>query len=182
MIKLFLTPPLFLALLVSSVLAGEPMFVVSGKVTKVSDGDTIQVWDNGHSIKYRVRLYGIDAPETEKKNHRTGIMSKPGQPYGEAAFQALKGKVVGKTVRIEIIDKDRYKRMVSVVWLGERNINREMVKEGWAWAYRQYLDRPHASEYIGDEEEARRRKLGLWKDSNPTPPWEFRKLPRMKGD
>ena len=60
--------------------------------------------------------------------------------------------------------------------LNNRNINREMVSEGWAWAYRQYLDRPHASEYIEAEEKARGKRLGLWAQTNPQPPWEFRKL------
>jgi len=43
--------------------------------------------------KLRVRLYGCDAPETEKINRSTGIISKPGQPYGEEAMQALQAKV-----------------------------------------------------------------------------------------
>jgi micrococcal nuclease len=63
-----------------------------------------------------------------------------------------------------------------VVRVGERNVNREMVADGWAWAYRQYLDRPHASEYIDAEEQARKEKKGLWQQTNPQPPWEFRKL------
>ncbi|KAF0221143.1 MAG: hypothetical protein FD174_641 [Geobacteraceae bacterium] len=74
------------------------------------------------------------------------------------------------------MDIDRYKRLVSVISLDGRDINLEMVQEGWAWAYRQYLQRPYASEYIGAEEKARKQKLGLWKQANPEPPWEFRKL------
>ena len=50
-----------------------------------------------------------------------------------------------------------------------------MVKLGYAWAYKQYLKRPYASEYIDAENEARNKKLGLWKQANPQPPWEFRK-------
>jgi micrococcal nuclease len=161
-------------------LAKEPMFSLVGKVLKVTDGDTIHIYDAGDNIKLRVRLFGIDAPETEKKNKKTGKVSKPGQPYGEEAFRVLKAKIDGKDVKIEIYDKDRYSRMVSVVWLGDRNINREMVAEGWAWAYRQYLDRPHASEYIKAEEDARKAKRGLWKLFNPMPPWEFRKRQRME--
>jgi micrococcal nuclease len=58
-----------------------------------------------------------------------------------------------------------------------------MVAEGWAWAYTQYLDRPHASEYLQAEEQARAKRLGLWQQSNPKPPWEFRKaLKRGKQD
>ncbi|UPU37835.1 thermonuclease family protein [Geomonas paludis] len=99
--------------------------------------------------KVKVRLYGIDAPKTEKRNRRTGRVSKPGQPYGEEAFQALKGKIGGQRVTVEVRDIDRYRPAVAVVRLRNRDINQDMVREGFAWAYRQYLDRPYASEYTG---------------------------------
>ncbi|MDA8428103.1 MAG: thermonuclease family protein [Geobacteraceae bacterium] len=165
---------LFLLLFALPCFAKEPVRTIEGLVSKVSDGDTIHVTDN-LGTKVKVRFYGIDAPETEKSNKKTGRVSKPGQPYGEEAFQALKQKIQRKQVRLVVMDIDRYGRTVSIVWLGNRDINKEMVSEGWAWAYRQYLDRPHASEYIDAEEQARRNRLGLWKQSNPQPPWEFRK-------
>jgi micrococcal nuclease len=68
------------------------------------------------------------------------------------------------------MDTDRYRRFVSIVLLGDGNVNREMVRDGFAWAYRAYLDRPHASEYIDAEEQARRETRGLWKQYNPQPP------------
>ncbi len=145
-------------------------------VTKVSDGDTIQVVDS-LGTKVKVRFYGIDCPETEKATGRQAV-SKPGQPYGEEAFRALQGKLQRQHVRLDVMDTDRYGRTVSIVWLGDRNINLEMVAEGWAWAYTQYLDRPHASEYLQAEEQARAKRLGLWQQSNPQPPWEFRKMQR----
>ncbi|MBI4684895.1 MAG: thermonuclease family protein [Nitrospirae bacterium] len=49
-----------------------------------------------------------------------------------------------------------------------------MVKRGFAWAYRQYLKRPYASEFIDAESEARTNKRGLWQQTNPQPPWEYR--------
>ena len=166
---------LLLALIsVSTVFAKEPIRTIEGTVIKVSDGDTIQVRDS-HGTKVKVRFYGIDCPETEKSNKKTGHVSKAGQPYGEEAYRALKGKLERKSVRLDVMDIDRYGRTVSVVWLNDRNINQEMVSDGLAWAYRQYLDRPHASEYIQLEEDARAKRLGLWQDNNPTPPWEFRK-------
>ena len=55
---------------------------LTGTVTKVSDGDTIQV-TTPEQTKLKVRPYDIDAPETQKVNQRTGHISKPGQPYGE---------------------------------------------------------------------------------------------------
>ena len=81
-----------------------------------------------------------------------------------------------------MMDIDKYKRLVCIVWLDNRNINSEMVSEGWAWAYRKYLERPHASEYIGTEEQARKERRGLWQQSNPQPPWEFRKSLKLNED
>lgn len=167
-------PLLAILLLSLSAIAKEPIRIIEGIVSKVSDGDTIHVTDN-LGTKVKVRLYGIDAPETPKGNKKTGRISKPGQPYGEEALQALNSKIYRKQVKLEIKAIDQYKRSVGIVWLDGKDINREMVAEGWAWAYRQYLDRPHASEYIQAEEQARGKRLGLWQQNNPQPPWEFRR-------
>ena len=163
MLNYILFAQLILAVLVTPAFATQPMFIVTGTVTKVNNGDTIQVWDSGHAMELRVRLYGIDAPDTGKKDKSTDIAPKPKQPYGNEAFQALKSKIEWKTVKLEIYDKDKNKRMVSVVWLGDRNINREMVKEGQALVFRPNLIQSHVLEYIKDEEEAKTHKRGLWK-------------------
>lgn len=173
---ILMLPILFMLLLPSPGFSKEAIRTLDGIVTKVSDGDTIQVQSDGTKLK--IRLYGIDAPETEKSNKRTGQITKPGQPYGLEAENALRGEIGGQRVRIDVMDIDRYKRLVSIVYLGNRNINKEMVADGWAWAYRQYLDRAYASEYINLEERARLRRLGLWKNYNPQPPWEFRRMHR----
>lgn len=165
---------LALAVIPSQIEAKSPIRTIEGTVIKVSDGDTINVKDD-LGTKIKVRLYGIDAPETEKSNKKTGRISKPGQPYGEEAWKALDKKVFRKRVKLDVMDIDRYKRLVSLVWLNNRNINKEMVVEGWAWAYKQYLDTPYASEFIGLEAQARAMHLGLWQQSNPQPPWGFRK-------
>ncbi|WP_224981964.1 thermonuclease family protein [Geomonas agri] len=171
---------LFFALSAGWAWAKGPTRIIEGTVSKVSDGDTVQVQD-ALGTRVKVRLYGIDAPETEKRNRKTGRVSKPGQPYGEEAFQALKGKIGGQRVTVEVRDIDRYRRAVSVVRLGRRDINQEMVREGVAWAYRQYLERPYASNYIQTEEEARRQRRGLWRQENPQPPWEFRRMQKKDG-
>lgn len=173
--KLFLITILLFLTTVSSCFAKEPARSIDGVVSKISDGDTIQVTDSLGS-KVKVRFYGIDCPETEKSNRKTGRVSKEGQPYGEEAYRALQGKLLRQRVRLDVIDTDKYGRTVSIVWLGSRNINLEMVADGWAWAYTQYLDRPHASEYLQAEEQARKARKGLWQQNNPQPPWEFRKL------
>jgi endonuclease YncB( thermonuclease family) len=167
---------ILLMLFITSIpaLAKEPIRTIEGQVTIVLDGDTIHVKDS-LGTKVKVRLYGIDAPETEKVNKKTGKITKPGQPYGEEAYQSLNSKVYRKQVKLDVMAVDQYKRTVGIVYLNGKSINQEMVAEGYAWAYRQYLDRAHASEYIDLEENARRNRLGLWQQSNPQPPWEFRK-------
>lgn len=170
-----LLPFLILACLFNSspLSAKEPIRVVEGTVVKVSDGDTVTVESEGNKLK--VRLYGIDAPEVTRANRRTGAISKAGQPYGEEANKVLEETLLHQKVRLEIMDVDRYRRMVGVIWKDNRNINQEMVSGGWAWAYRQYLSRPYASAYLNSEELARRQRRGLWAQDNPLPPWEFRK-------
>ena len=160
-----------LLLVVLPVDAKQPIRTIEGTVTRVSDGDTIQITDQ-LGTKAKVRLYGIDAPETAKGK-------KLGQPYGEESFQMLRQKVDRQQVRLDVVDIDKYKRLVAIAWLSGRNINREMVSEGWAWAYRKYLYRAHASEWISDEEQARKAGKGLWqKGGNIQPPWEFRMVTR----
>jgi micrococcal nuclease len=151
----------------------EPLRVEEGVVNKVVDGDTVNIVTNERT-KLKVRLYGIDAPEIQHVNKRTGIVSKPGQPYGNEAYRALEMIIYGKKVKVTIMDTDRYGRMVAVLCLGDRDINREMVQAGYAWAYREYLKGPYASEYIDAENDARSKHLGLWQQPNPQPPWEFR--------
>jgi micrococcal nuclease len=152
---------------------------VEGIAIQVSDGDTFKL-ETVEGTKLKIRLYGIDAPETGKIDRITGKISKSGQPYGEEAYRALESKILGKKAKVDIMAIDRYKRMVGIIYIDSRNINLEMVKEGWAWAYREYLDRPYISKYLNTEKEARAKRLGLWQQANPQPPWEFRKLMRIK--
>jgi micrococcal nuclease len=140
---------------------------IEGIVQAVYDGDTILL-ETRESSRLKARLYGIDAPETAKPD-------KPGQPFGEAAKRALRARVLGKRVSAEVVDVDQYQRVVAVIRYAGRDINREMVAEGLAWAYRQYLQGPYASEYLDAESRARSRRSGLWQDTNPRPPWEFRR-------
>lgn len=160
-------------------LAGTPLFpppsdagarTETGKVVRVADGDTVTVAARG-GRKTNVRLYGIDAPEVR---HR----ETPGQAYGRQARQALKGLTLGRNVRVRIVDVDTHGRSVGIVSEGDVNVNLAMVRTGWAWAYRRHLSAPYASEFIDAEREARARRLGLWQDANPMPPWEFRRRTR----
>jgi micrococcal nuclease len=160
--------------------AREPIRTVTGTVTKVSDGDTIQVTTKDQT-KLRVRLYGIDAPETPKINQRTDKINKPGQPYGNDSWRALEGKIMGKHVRLDIIDIDQYKRMVGMIWLGSRNINLEMVQEGYAEAYIEYLKEPYRAQFLRAEREAKSAKRGIWSLPRYERPSDFRKRLKVRG-
>lgn len=166
--KTYLLILLQIMLLTGTAYAGR---TIEGMVRAVYDGDTVLLATREES-RLKVRLYGIDAPETKKPD-------KPGQPYGDISRRTLMYKVMGRRVTAEIVDIDQYKRAVAIIRYEGRDINREMVSEGMAWAYRQYLQGPYESEYIGSETRARSRRAGLWRESNPQPPWEFRK--ELKG-
>jgi len=178
---LFFLAGLTSLLLTSLTFAREPIRTVTGTVTKVSDGDTIHVTTPDRT-KLRVRLYGIDAPETPKINQRTGRVNKPGQPYGEESWRALKNKIMGMQIRLDILDIDKYKRMVGMIWLNDRNINLEMVQEGYAEAYVEYLREPYRSQFISAQREAQSAERGIWSLHNYERPRDFRKRLKVRGN
>ncbi len=118
------------------------------KKIKIVDGDTIHI----NKIKYR--LHGIDAPEMKQlckvreKNYQCGVKSK------EFLFSLIGDKVVKCNKK----DIDRYKRIVAECFVGQTNLNKELVKNGWALAYRDF-----SKDYITDEEFAQENKLGIWR-------------------
>lgn len=133
--------------------------VLPGVVVGVVDGDTADIRLQSGMI--RVRLHAIDAPERD-------------QPHGAASKQALSKLVYGKPVNVEPVEQDRYDRLVARLWLGELDVNAEMVKEGAAWVYRRYADDPAYCTY---EKAARDLKRGLWalpRDQRAAP-WEWRR-------
>jgi micrococcal nuclease len=161
----------------AGLIAHGPIRVLEGTVTKVFDGDTIQVV-TPEQTKIKVRLYGIDAPETEKINRRTGKIIKRGQPYGVESHEALTSMILGKYVGLDIISVDRYKRLVGIVRLDGRNINEEMLREGYAEAYIEYLHEPFKGRFISLQKEARRFKKGMWSLAGYERPKDFRKRGR----
>jgi endonuclease YncB( thermonuclease family) len=96
-----------------------------------------------------------------------------GQPWATRSKQALSDKVFRKQVDVRIVDTDRYGRTVGHVWLGDRHVNREMVREGHAWVYRQYM---RDETLLEDEAHAREAEIGLWSlpESQHLPPWDWR--------
>ena len=136
---------------------------LTGKVIKVSDGDTISVLDSNNQ-KYKIRLQGIDAPETQ-------------QAFGETSRQSLASLVYDKEVIILWDKRDKYARILGKVIVDGRDANYEQLKKGLAWYYKQYendLSDEDKERYAEAEAWARNYTEGLWTDSKSIPPWEFR--------
>lgn len=114
----------------------------------ITDGDTIKI------VNKRIRFHGIDAPEKKQ------ICKKNFKKYscGKEATNVLIKKIDRKVVKCTVQDKlDRYNRYIGVCFVGEVNLNKWMVRNGYALAYRRYSD-----DYIRDEEYAKKNKFGLW--------------------
>ena len=152
--------PILLALAVVSVssLHAAPLRTVAATITRITDGDTVQAV-TPEGTKLKVRLYGIDAPETAKGKI-------PGEPFGNASRKHLAALVNQQTVTLEIRDIDRYRRMVAILWLVERNVNQEMIAAGMAEAYREYLKPPYRTPFLLAEQEAKTQGKGIWSQGN----------------
>ena len=149
----------FLAVLAGPLLAAE----LTGRVVGVSDGDTLTLLvPDGASFKQvRVRLAEIDTPESR-------------QPYGNRARQALSDLAFNQQARVVVQDTDRYGRTVGRVFVGGVDVNAEMIRQGAAWAYRQYLK---DQSLLTLEAEAKGAKRGLWglPETERCPPWDWRR-------
>ncbi len=140
---------------------------LTGKVGRVVDGDTLYVLDASYK-DHKIRLAGIDAPERR-------------QAYGLASRKHLLSIVAGKQVRVEYQKRDRYGRIVGKVLLDGIDVCLEQVKVGFAWHYKKYQHEQSLEDrrlYADAENKARNERLGLWRENNPNPPWEFRRLYR----
>lgn len=141
---------------VSGFSIGQKNTTLNAKVVKVIDGDTIEVLDSENNT-HRIRLFGIDAPEKK-------------QSFGNKAKGFLASLISGKEVQILIKGKDKFKRDLGIIMSEGKDINKEMVKNGYAWAYARF-----SKDYILDQADAHAFKLGLWSEENPQSPAEFRK-------
>jgi len=138
-------------------------------VVSVADGDTLTVIDDNKK-QYRIRLAGIDAPEK-------------GQPYGDLSKKHLSALVFKQRVLVEWQKHDRYGRVVGVVVYGKRDVCLEQVSAGLAWHYKRYASEQSPKDrqaYAVAEDEARVRRVGLWRDAKPEPPWVYRSQIRGK--
>lgn len=140
----------------------------SGKVVRISDGDTITVLDSRNQ-QQRIRFNQIDAPESS-------------QAFGQKSRQNI-SYIHNQYVYVVEDSKDRYGRTLGTVYLMQNgkppvlnfrnSVNFKQVKDGYAWVYRQYVK---DQSLLNDENTARAYKRGLWADPNPIAPWDYRRI------
>lgn len=135
---------------------------IGGRVVGVSDGDTLTILDSSKT-QVKIRLAAIDAPEKT-------------MPFGQQSKEQLSDICYGKQATVVVVDIDRYGRTVGEITCGGIHANEAMIKSGLAWVYRKYA-KSYAHLYAF-EDEAKVEKRGLWGDSNPVAPWEWRKEKR----
>ena len=135
-----------------------------GRIVGISDGDTVTLLD-ANKQQYKIRLTGIDAPEKK-------------MPFGQRSKEHLSDLIFSKDVQVETEKLDRYGRTLGKILFDRKDINLAMVNAGLAWHYKKYQQEQSASDrllYSYAEEQARLRCIGLWHDTTPTPPWDWRK-------
>ena len=165
-------PALLLLLLLANAPGTAATSNYEARVLKIEDGDTVTVVSEA-GRRLKVRLLGIDAPET-------------GQPFGAASRRVLSERLAGGRVRIEQSGVDAYGRVLGRVLVPPRDcqacaatvdVNLSQIESGMAWWYRQYARDQRSADrkrYESAEARARLAKTGLWADSTPVPPWDWR--------
>ena len=130
-----------------------------GKIVRVKDGDSYQFLAENNQL-IEIRLYGVDCPEHD-------------QPMSKEIVRFVKKKTLNQTVTIQKISIDKYKRTVANVILADNsNLAELLLRNGWAWHYKKYDKNPN---WTNLELIARKKKIGIWKMTNPVAPWEWRK-------
>ena len=163
--------PLYILILFLTFFSNTLAEEISG-VPKIVDGDTVHINDN------KFRLEGIDAPEMRQqcKKESLKISSKIGFAFykdyncGKVSKEKLISKINGSEIKCIFTTKDRYKRYIATCFKDKINLNRWMVRNGLAIAYRRY-----SKKYVTDEEFAKENKLGLWRGKFMNPE-KWRKL------
>lgn len=143
---------------------------IAAKIVGVSDGDTVTAFVECAKLDLTVRLAGIDAPEK-------------GMPHGDKAKNSLSDLAFGKQVVIEYDKRDKYGRYVGKVLIEGTDINLVQLERGYAWHYKHYANEQSEIDrqaYAAAENKARAEGIGLWKDSLPTPPWDWRHNKSMR--
>ena len=161
--KTILSIAIIAALCLTSVAQAE---VINARVSRVIDGDTIDVVTEDDN--FRVRIRGIDAPESK-------------QEFGDEARWALDELLNGHTVILKSSQKDRYGRVLASVAVSDTDVGLYMIEHGYAWFYEDYghqIPKDWQTAYRMAETDAKAARAGLWIASGAVPPWTWRKQKR----
>ncbi|MBI9018402.1 MAG: thermonuclease family protein [Phycisphaerae bacterium] len=142
-------------------------------VIKVVDGDTIDI-DKADVISgksfTRIRLRGIDTPETKHPTQPVGY-------FGPEAAEFTRKTVLNKQIRIVLLEnqdnRDKYGRLLAYVYLNDgRMLNKELISQGLGYVY-PFYSHPLKEEFIDLEKKAKKDKAGLWRNVKPEqlPDW-----------
>lgn len=137
--------------------------VLVGRVVRVHDGDSVTLQQGDRRVA--LRLAAVDAPELA-------------QPHGTEAREALQACAFGRQVVVQVHGPDRHGRLVGQLDSGGRDCALVLIEAGLAWHYKAYeREQPIAERaaYAAAERNARRRRLGLWSEASPQPPWDYRR-------
>lgn len=138
---------------------------LTGRVVGVSDGDTLSLLEEATNYQYKIRLAGMDSPEKR-------------QAYGKYCKQSLSDMTYDQIVTVEWKKRDKYGRIIGKVITAQNDVNLEQINRGCGWHYKKYQHEQSLNDqnaYSKAEELARDHRIGLWSDSMPIPPWEWRR-------
>ena len=124
----------------------------------ITDGDTFRLFLADSSV-IKIRIAGIDCPERK-------------QPFSTRAKQFTSDAIFSKHVQVAVQNKDRYGRYIAQVLYSQKDLGKELLRNGMAWHYVRYSSDKNLQLL---EDRARAAKVGLWVDENAVPPWEWRK-------
>jgi endonuclease YncB( thermonuclease family) len=137
---------------------------LTGRVVRIYDGDTFTLLTEMRE-QHKIRLAGIDAPEKR-------------QSYGQRSKERLSELAFNRRVRVIWNKRDRYGRIVGKVFINDTDVNLNLVVSGLAWHFKHYeMEQSTADRraYAVAEARARSARIGLWREANPVPPWNFRR-------
>lgn len=157
---------LFVPLAFISLTSATQAETLTGIVVAITDGDTLKLLVDRQ--QYKVRIDGIDAPEKV-------------QPFGSKSQANLGQMAFQKQATAECPKRDRYGRLVCKVFVDSQDVGLKQIADGMAWWYRKYAKEQSPEDratYEQAETIAKLRRVGLWSETNPTAPWDWRKLMR----
>ena len=133
------------------------------KVVRVIDGDTLEIQQK--MAIQRVRIWGVDTPEWD-------------QPYGEQSSRFTRSRLLGKEVQVIPKDVDTYGRLVAMITMDDINIGEALIQSGLAWVHIYYCNQPICDDWKRLQKRAASEHRGLWVDSHPVAPWQWKKKHR----